>query len=175
MTLQPFVEAWPFLQCRNLFYTVGTTPWTGDQPVARPLPAYRTTQTQNKRIHISMLWVGFEPTIPAFERANIVHALDRAATLIGNSDYTRVELLVDGEWRLGKAVEEMVVGYVRNCPGNWLERLRQYYKNPQDKRPRFEPCAYRLSLLALEGANIYRLSYLQFIILWGGGGGEDGL
>jgi hypothetical protein len=28
------------------FYTVGRTPWTGDQPVARPLHAHRTTQTQ---------------------------------------------------------------------------------------------------------------------------------
>jgi hypothetical protein len=27
--------------------------------------------------------VGFEPTIPAFERAKIVHVLDRAATVIG--------------------------------------------------------------------------------------------
>jgi hypothetical protein len=26
--------------------------------------------------------VGFEPTIPAFERAKTVHALDRAATVI---------------------------------------------------------------------------------------------
>jgi hypothetical protein len=26
-------------------YTVGRTPWTGDQPVARPLPTHRTTQT----------------------------------------------------------------------------------------------------------------------------------
>jgi hypothetical protein len=33
------------------FFTVGRTPWTGDQPVTRPLPAHRTTQTQNKRIH----------------------------------------------------------------------------------------------------------------------------
>jgi hypothetical protein len=30
-----------------------------------------------------MPWVGFEPTIPAFERAKTVHALDRAATVIG--------------------------------------------------------------------------------------------
>jgi hypothetical protein len=29
-----------------------------------------------------MLRVGFEPTIPVFERANTVHALDRAATVI---------------------------------------------------------------------------------------------
>jgi hypothetical protein len=31
-------------------YTVGRTPWTGDQPVANPLPTYWTTQTQNKLI-----------------------------------------------------------------------------------------------------------------------------
>jgi hypothetical protein len=30
-----------------------------------------------------MTWVGFEPTIPVLERAKTVHALDRAATLIG--------------------------------------------------------------------------------------------
>jgi hypothetical protein len=27
-------------------YTIGRTPWTGDQPVARPLPTHRTTQTE---------------------------------------------------------------------------------------------------------------------------------
>jgi hypothetical protein len=30
-----------------------------------------------------MLRVGFEPTIPVFERAETVHASDRAATVIG--------------------------------------------------------------------------------------------
>jgi hypothetical protein len=30
-----------------------------------------------------MPWVGFELTIPVFERAKMVHALDRAATVIG--------------------------------------------------------------------------------------------
>jgi hypothetical protein len=30
-----------------------------------------------------MPYVGFETTIPAFERAKTVHALDRAATVIG--------------------------------------------------------------------------------------------
>jgi hypothetical protein len=29
-----------------ILYTVGGTPWTGNQPVARPLPTHRTTQTQ---------------------------------------------------------------------------------------------------------------------------------
>jgi hypothetical protein len=51
MALQPFVGAWPLLQFRNLLYTDGRTPWTSDQFVARPLPALRTTQTQNKRTH----------------------------------------------------------------------------------------------------------------------------
>jgi hypothetical protein len=32
-----------------ILYTVGRTPWTRDQPFARPLPTHRTTQTQNKR------------------------------------------------------------------------------------------------------------------------------
>jgi hypothetical protein len=29
-----------------IFYTVCMTPWKGDQPVARPLPAHRTAQTE---------------------------------------------------------------------------------------------------------------------------------
>jgi hypothetical protein len=32
--------------------TDGRTPWTSDQLVARPLPKHRTTQTQNKHIHL---------------------------------------------------------------------------------------------------------------------------
>jgi hypothetical protein len=32
-------------------------------------------------------WVGFEPTIPVFERAKTVHALDRAATVIIRYSY----------------------------------------------------------------------------------------
>jgi hypothetical protein len=55
----------------------------GDQPVTRPLPAHRAAQTQNKRTHPSMLKVGFELTIPVLERTKIVHALDRATTVIG--------------------------------------------------------------------------------------------
>jgi hypothetical protein len=43
----------PFLGLGRFFsflilYTVGRTPWTGDQPVAGPLSTHRTTQTQNK-------------------------------------------------------------------------------------------------------------------------------
>jgi hypothetical protein len=66
-------------------HTVGMIPWTGDQPVARPLPTHRTTRTQNKRTQTSMLLVGFEPMTPVFERAKTVHALDRVATVIGRT------------------------------------------------------------------------------------------
>jgi hypothetical protein len=66
-----------------ILYTVRKTPWRGNQPVARPLPTYRTTQTENKRTQTSLPRVGFEPTIPAIERAKTVYILDRAATLIG--------------------------------------------------------------------------------------------
>jgi hypothetical protein len=59
--------------------TVGRTPWMGDQPVARLLPI----QTQNKHRQTSMSYVGFEPTIPAFERAKTVDASDCAATVTG--------------------------------------------------------------------------------------------
>jgi hypothetical protein len=79
----------PLLNVRRFFsflilYTVGGIPWTGNQPVARPLPTHRTTQTQNKRTQRSMPWAGFETTIPLFKRAKAVHALDRMATVIGS-------------------------------------------------------------------------------------------
>jgi hypothetical protein len=73
--------SWPLFQVLNL-YTVGRTPWTGDQPVARPVLTHRITQTQNKCTQTSMFRVGFKSTIPGFERAKTVHVLDRAATVI---------------------------------------------------------------------------------------------
>jgi hypothetical protein len=47
----------------------------GDQPVARPLPTYRATQTKNKSTLTSIPRVRFEPTIPVFERTKTVHTL----------------------------------------------------------------------------------------------------
>jgi hypothetical protein len=66
-----------------IFYAVGRTHLTGDEPVARPLPAHRTAQTQNKPTQTSMHQVVFELMIQVFERAKTVHALDRAATVMG--------------------------------------------------------------------------------------------
>jgi hypothetical protein len=93
MAVQSFAGTWPLL---SFLYTVGRTPRTGNQPVARPLPIHIITQTQNKRTQISMPPVGFESTIPVFEREKIVHALDRAATLIGTikrTHYKTVEII----------------------------------------------------------------------------------
>jgi hypothetical protein len=87
---RPFVGPCPLFQFLNV-HTVGGNPWTGDQPVARPLLTYKTTRTQNKRtqIQISMPRVGFEFTIPAFEGAKSVHASDRAAIAIGRATLRR--------------------------------------------------------------------------------------
>jgi hypothetical protein len=73
---------WVYLK-KPLFYTDDRAPWPSDQSVARPLPTHNTTHSQNKRRQTSMPWVGFELTIPVFERTKTVHALDRAATVIG--------------------------------------------------------------------------------------------
>jgi hypothetical protein len=61
----------------------------GDQPVTRLLPTHRPIQTQNKRTHTSMPRVEFEPTTPVFERANVVHDIDRTATVFGEKVHTR--------------------------------------------------------------------------------------
>jgi hypothetical protein len=60
------------------------TPWTEDQPVARPLPV---TQDSTNIINAHTdrhpcLRVGFKPTIALFDRAKTVLALDRAAIVI---------------------------------------------------------------------------------------------
>jgi hypothetical protein len=51
MSLQPLLGPGLFFNSVVIFYTDGSTPWTSDKPVARPLPTHRTTQTQNIRIH----------------------------------------------------------------------------------------------------------------------------
>jgi hypothetical protein len=75
-----------------ILYTVGRTPWTGDQLVARPLPAHRTTQIQNKRTQTSIPRVGFEHMMSEFGRANAVYILDRAATVICSCQYSETHI-----------------------------------------------------------------------------------
>jgi hypothetical protein len=109
--------ALPLLQFRILCYKDGRTPWTSDQPVARPLPKHRTTQTQNKRIHrhpcIEWVWI-HNPSVGANED----HALDRAATVIGNLYISRNIIRMSRSRRRGRAGhvahierEDMHVGF----------------------------------------------------------------
>jgi hypothetical protein len=80
----PFIDLVRSLSS-SIVYTVGRTLWKADKPVTTPQLTHRATQTQNKRIQTCMPWMGFEPTIPALERAKTVHALYCAATVIGSN------------------------------------------------------------------------------------------
>jgi hypothetical protein len=85
-----------------ILYTVGRTSWTGFQPVARPLPTHRTSQTQNKHRQTSMPRLRFEPTIPVFEREKT----DCAATVFASYKYT------EGLWPLNwENLGEYACGY----------------------------------------------------------------
>jgi hypothetical protein len=93
--LSIYISEVHLLDLRRLFsflilYTVGRTPWTGDQPVASLLPTHRTTQTRNKRTQTSMPWMGFEPTIPAFERAKTVFMPQTARPPCSTVTITRI-------------------------------------------------------------------------------------
>jgi hypothetical protein len=53
--------------------TVGRTPWTGDQLVARLLPVHKHRKTHSWHKSLtSMPWVGFEPTVPMSARAKTI-------------------------------------------------------------------------------------------------------
>jgi hypothetical protein len=88
MSLQPFVAPWQLCQFLDLLHSQYES-LDGDQAVARPLPTHRTAQTDNKRTQTSMPQVRFEPTITVFDPAKTVHALERAATMIGPQIFSR--------------------------------------------------------------------------------------
>jgi hypothetical protein len=76
--LQPFFGPWPLFQFLNLFtQSVGLLGWVISPSQGR----YVHTGQHKHRINIqtSMAQMWFEPTIPVFERAKTIHALDRAA------------------------------------------------------------------------------------------------
>jgi hypothetical protein len=82
MALQPFVGPWPLFQFLDPFtQLVGHRGRRIIPPQGRYL--YTGQHKQNKRTQTYMPQVGFEPTIQVFERAKTVHALYRAATVIG--------------------------------------------------------------------------------------------
>jgi hypothetical protein len=61
---------------------------------------HRTIQTQSNRRRTSMLRVGYKATIPKFERANIVYALDRPATLMDSLIQSDFKLLSEFLWSI---------------------------------------------------------------------------
>jgi hypothetical protein len=65
-----------------ILYRGGRTPWMG---ISSYQGRYLHTEQyrHNKRTHISMPRVGFDPMIPVFERAKAIHVSGRAATVIG--------------------------------------------------------------------------------------------
>jgi hypothetical protein len=66
LTLQPpWALASNFVQIYDHF-TDDRTPWASDQLVARPLPKLRTTQTQNKHIHVLNIHAGIRNHHPGF-------------------------------------------------------------------------------------------------------------
>jgi hypothetical protein len=56
----------------------GRSPWTGDQPVARPIPTQDSTK-HKERGHTTMPRAGFEPTISVLEWPITIGALDHEA------------------------------------------------------------------------------------------------
>jgi hypothetical protein len=89
VAVQPFVGPWPLIQFRNIFDTDGRTPWTSDQPVARPLPTHRRTQTQNKRththVHASSRIRTYDPSVRTERRQFMTFFLNLVCEAIGTA------------------------------------------------------------------------------------------
>jgi hypothetical protein len=72
MALQPFVGPRPLFQFLTPIRSRLDSLYGGS--------AHRKAATYTGQHEHRTTWVGFQPTIPVFERAKTVHALDRAAT-----------------------------------------------------------------------------------------------
>jgi hypothetical protein len=75
-----------------------------------------------------MPWVGVDSTIPAFERAKTVHALDRAATVTGLARFTRQEsppelISLDIGWTVSRCLSLREKNNRRHC------KTYSYYNN----------------------------------------------
>jgi hypothetical protein len=82
------------LRCRGCFFILITLKTAGllERVISSSQGLYLNTGKHKHRINTytyqtSMPFVGFEPTIPASERAKTVHVLDRSATVTGNEDF----------------------------------------------------------------------------------------
>jgi hypothetical protein len=64
-----------------VYYTIGRTLLTADQPIVRPLPTQDNTNRINAHRNPCLKW--FESKVSVFKRATTVHALDITVTMIG--------------------------------------------------------------------------------------------
>jgi FAD synthase len=94
MTYPAHSGPWPLIQFRNHFsQPVGLRGRVINTSEGRYLNTGQHKQRINAYTHeTSMTYVGFEPTIPASERAKTVHALDREATVTGQGSKIRMKL-----------------------------------------------------------------------------------
>jgi hypothetical protein len=103
-----------------------------------------------------MPWVGFEPMMPAFEWAKTVHALDRAATVIGSINYIarynyywaqlRTTPWCMEKWRLSSTILDK--GTLWKCVVSPQYPLYRRLGRPQS---RYGRCGEEENLLALPG------------------------
>jgi hypothetical protein len=99
-----------------------------------------TTQT-------SMPLVGFEPTVPAFERAKTVHALHRTTTILGSEciDPGALNVGISWMWVVNFTLRRL---YLRgNNPWYPLDRGRVGPRTGLDDVEREKSCPYRDRLL----------------------------
>jgi hypothetical protein len=91
VALQRFVGPCPFLQFRYRIYTDSSGRQDSLDGGSARRKAANYTQNNTNRINAhtqtSMPRVGFEHTIPAFQRAKTVPAIDRATTVPGAAPY----------------------------------------------------------------------------------------
>jgi hypothetical protein len=83
VAIQSFVGSWPIFQFPNHIHSRYDS-LDGGWGRRKAVTYTRKNTNTEKLTQTSMAWMGFEPTIPAFERAKTVHALDCPATVIGH-------------------------------------------------------------------------------------------
>jgi hypothetical protein len=102
--LQPFCWALASFSVFLILCPVCRTAWTGDQPVARPLPTHRTTKhTINTNIHTSVNPIGCkQPSFRSIPPMGFKPTISVSVTVIGtNIRQPRkiLEVLKKAEWK----------------------------------------------------------------------------
>jgi hypothetical protein len=79
-----FTSVYPILDSRQ----VSLDGWSARRNASTCTQTQKNAHTHTHTHQTSIPWVGFEPTIPASERAKIVHTWDRSATVTGIDNNT---------------------------------------------------------------------------------------